>query len=64
MKDERRSRKSEKERERERERDYHSLGSFILRGGCVGDYESTLFSVTPGLHTKPDLIYVSNICLG
>lgn len=34
-----------------------------LKGSCVGDYKSTLSSATPGLHTKPDLIYVPNICL-
>ena len=35
----------------------------LLRGSCVGDYKPMLFSVTPGLHTRPDLIYVPNICL-
>lgn len=29
----------------------------------MGDYKSTLFSVTPGLHSQLDLIYVPNICL-
>lgn len=30
----------------------------------MGDNKSALFSVTPGLHTRPDLICVPNICLG
>lgn len=29
----------------------------------MGDYKSTMFSVTPGLHSQPDLIYMPNICL-
>lgn len=44
-------------------RDYHSPSSCSLSGSCVGDFKSMLLSVTPGLQTQLDLIYVPNICL-